>query len=162
MWVLVGGLAGEHRNSFGFRTPRALACLVRPTDAAPCVCKGCGCRSAAAHARWVSEGSASLRVRVRFRSASDPGNAADLSTLDAPLAAPLTRCYAGLPVAWGNLERPPSQPGAQARPGRWLAAGTREVAWVQSGLNLHLASWTPCLRDSQVLLNLQFMLSSSI
>lgn len=159
----MGGLAGEHRDPFGLRVPRALACLVRPTDAAPCVCKGCGRRSAAAHARWVNAGAGgALRVRVGFRSATDPGNAADPSTLDSPLAAPVTRCYAGLPVAWGNLERPPSQPGAQARPGRWLAAGTREVAWVQGGLNLHLESWTPCLRDSQVLLSLQSMLPSSV
>lgn len=45
--------------------------------------------------------------------------------------------------------------------GGW-SRGTREVACVQGGLNLHLASWTPCLRDSQVLLSLQSVLFSSV
>lgn len=47
--------------------------------------------------RWG--GLAPLRVRVRFRPATGPGNAEDLNALDAPLAAPLSRCYAGRRVA---------------------------------------------------------------
>lgn len=59
-------------------------------------------------------------MRVCFRSATDPGNAADPSTLDAPLAAPVTRCYAGLPVAWGNLR--------EATLAAWCAGAAGSVA----------------------------------
>lgn len=44
-------------------------------------------------------GLAPLRVRVRFRPATGPGNAEDPNALDAALAAPLTSCYACRPVA---------------------------------------------------------------
>ncbi|KAL6091192.1 hypothetical protein STEG23_015442 [Scotinomys teguina] len=117
---MVGRLAGEYRDFFGPRTLPAQACLVRLTDAAPRVCKGCGRRGVFAHALCF--------VRTRFLFAVGPGNAVVPSAPDAPLAAPLTYCYAGFCVAQGNPERPPLQRGTQARQSWWLAAGVERRA----------------------------------
>lgn len=72
-------------------------------------------------------GGAPLRVRVCFRSATDPGNAADPSTLDAPLAAPLTRCYADPPCCLGQPR--------EATLAAWCAGAAGPVAgrWDKGG-----------------------------